>query len=74
MINFDTGKNGPVAAIRAKCMECSGGSLREAWNCAAYDCPLWSWRPVRPVAKKPRKGEQLTFLVPAAANDGRPGA
>lgn len=65
MMDFDTGKNGPRAAIRAKCLECSGGSLREVWNCGTSGCPLWSWRPLRPSGRKPRKGEQLTFLVQA---------
>ena len=62
MMDFDKGKNGPVAAIRAKCRECCGGSDREVWLCMNQGCPLWSWRPTKPVTRRARKGEQITFL------------
>lgn len=63
MISFDTGKNGPQAAIRAKCLECCGGALRDVWACGSTACPLWSWRPIRPATRRPRKGEQLSFSM-----------
>ena len=34
----------PVAAIRAKCVDCSGGSMAEARKCTAINCPLWPMR------------------------------
>jgi hypothetical protein len=35
---------GPLAAIRAKCVDCSGGSYAEARKCTATGCPLWPYR------------------------------
>lgn len=70
MISFDTGKNSPVAAIRLKCLECCGGSLRDVWACENTVCPLWSWRPIRPATRRPRKGEQLTFNLDAGTGTG----
>lgn len=55
MIDFDKGKNGPQAAIRLKCLECCGGTLRDVWACESTACPLWTWRP--------RQGEQLSFII-----------
>ena len=34
----------PVKAIRAKCIDCSGGSATEARKCVAFKCPLWPFR------------------------------
>ena len=34
----------PIRAIRAKCVDCSGGSLSEARKCTAVGCPLWPMR------------------------------
>ena len=31
-------------AIRAKCVDCSGGVLAEVRRCAITDCPLWHFR------------------------------
>lgn len=33
-----------IAAIHAKCLECSGGSRKEVHNCKLTDCPLWLYR------------------------------
>lgn len=30
-----------MAAIRAKCVDCSGGSRKEAECCCIKSCPLW---------------------------------
>jgi hypothetical protein len=36
---------GPLlAAIRAKCVDCSGGSVAEVALCSAVRCPLWPYR------------------------------
>lgn len=34
----------PIKAIRAKCIDCCGGSLGEVRKCVAVDCPLWPLR------------------------------
>jgi len=31
-------------AIRAKCLDCCGGSRAEVKRCANEDCPLWPYR------------------------------
>ena len=34
----------PIKAIRAKCIDCSGGSMAEARLCALTHCALWAFR------------------------------
>lgn len=34
----------PLKALRAKCMDCAGGSTKEVRLCPATDCPSWQWR------------------------------
>lgn len=34
----------PIKAVRAKCVDCSGGSAAEARKCLAVECPLWAFR------------------------------
>jgi hypothetical protein len=34
----------PIKAIRAKCVDCSGGNAAEARKCTAVFCPLWPMR------------------------------
>lgn len=34
----------PIKAIRAQCIDCSGGSLKEVRECAFKDCPLHPYR------------------------------
>ena len=34
----------PMKAIRAKCIDCSGGSSNEVKLCAIPDCPLYPYR------------------------------
>jgi len=34
----------PVKAIRAKCLECSGGSYRDVRECLIPECPLYPFR------------------------------
>jgi hypothetical protein len=33
-----------MQAIRAKCLDCSGGNASEARKCTAVECPLWTLR------------------------------
>jgi hypothetical protein len=35
---------GPLAAIRAKCIDCSAGNMAEVRRCATVKCPLWPYR------------------------------
>jgi hypothetical protein len=37
-------RQSPLTAIRAKCLDCSGGSFAEARRCEAVSCPLWPFR------------------------------
>ena len=34
----------PIKAIRAKCIDCSGGYAAEARKCVAITCALWPFR------------------------------
>lgn len=34
----------PVRAIRAKCVECFGGEVRQVANCSSPKCPLYPFR------------------------------
>ena len=34
----------PIKAIRAHCIECCGGSMKEARLCPAEKCPLYPYR------------------------------
>ena len=34
----------PLKAIRAKCLDCSGGSYAGIRDCPMTDCPLWPYR------------------------------
>lgn len=34
----------PLKAIRAKCIDCSGGSAHEVSLCTATGCPLYAYR------------------------------
>lgn len=37
-------RQSPLEAIRAKCIDCSGGSFAEVRRCEAVSCPLWPFR------------------------------
>lgn len=55
----------PLKAIRAKCLECSGGSSNEVKNCNVSLCELYSFRfgknPFR--AKRVMTPEQKTAAI-----------
>lgn len=44
----------PVKAIRAKCMDCSGGSFLEVRECPCVECPLYPYR----MGHRPHKNEE----------------
>lgn len=42
----------PIKAIRAKCKDCSGDSVKEIENCPIIDCTLYPYR----FGKRPSTG------------------
>lgn len=57
-----TREGAALAAIRAKCLECSGGSRKEAHGCRLRDCPLWPFRGGEPRARARKEGRQLSMF------------
>lgn len=51
-------------AIRAKCLDCAGGSRKEVKNCKLKSCPLWAYRdaPARD-RPKPMRGQITMFEI-----------
>lgn len=45
----------PIRAIRAKCLDCSGGQPKEVRLCPIKNCALWPYR----MGKRPRKSELI---------------
>ena len=44
----------PLSAIRAKCIDCSAGSMKEVRECVMLDCPLYPYRLGKSPNRKPR--------------------
>ena len=44
----------PLRAIRAKCIDCSAGSMKEVRECVMLDCPLYHYRLGKSPNRKPR--------------------
>ena len=44
----------PIRSIRAKCIDCSGGSKREVRLCSVRTCPSWPYR----LGRRPRVGSE----------------
>lgn len=40
----ETSRTNPVKAIRLKCIDCSGGHIREVERCPVKDCALYPFR------------------------------
>lgn len=57
----------PVKAIRAKCLDCSGGSEAEARKCVAVRCPLWPFRMGSSPFRKPASAAQRDSAARASA-------
>ena len=52
------------AAIRAKCLDCSGGMRKEVHNCKNKNCPLWPYRRTEPKEKADKiKGQISLFEI-----------
>jgi hypothetical protein len=52
----------PMRAIRAKCLDCSGGSKKEVELCQVKDCPLWCFRSGRNPPRDPQSVQARTTL------------
>lgn len=37
--------NSKAAAVKAKCLDCSGWQRKEITLCPVHTCPLWPYRP-----------------------------
>lgn len=65
----------PIRAIRAKCIDCSGGAATEARKCVAIGCALWPFRmasnPFRKPASEAKRAS--TANATAAARTARAG-
>lgn len=48
----------PVAAIRAKCMDCGGGMYKEVSLCPVVACPIWPYR----MGKRPKAADITRWL------------
>lgn len=44
----------PLRAIRAKCIDCSAGSMKEVRECVMLDCSLYHYRLGKSPNRKPR--------------------
>ncbi len=53
----------PMRAIRAKCLDCSGGSTKEARLCPVTACALWPYR----MGRRPRAAEIVAATCPISA-------
>lgn len=51
-----------IAAIHAKCLDCSGGSRKEVHNCEIKDCPLWLYRRSEPREKRGQSKGQISVF------------
>ena len=51
-------------AIRAHCLECSGGSRWDVHNCLVKECKLWPYRKgeTQKKERKNKKNRQLTLF------------
>lgn len=52
-----------IAAIHAKCLECSGGSRKLVHNCNIEYCALWSYRQSEPKESGQVRGQIGLFDI-----------
>lgn len=58
----ETGRPGPLKAIRANCMACCNEQYSEVEKCHVPQCPLWPWR----FGKRPETAARQGRLVDPA--------
>jgi hypothetical protein len=59
-----------TAAIRARCLDCCGGSPNEVRLCVATACPSWPWRMGTNPWRQPMSDEQREALRRSALERG----
>ena len=66
----------PMEVLRAKCLDCCGGSAHEVRYCVAVDCPLWPYRmssnPFRAPLSEEVRAARATSLAKARAARSNP--
>ena len=45
----------PIKSIRAKCVDCCCGDLKEVRQCPITECPLWPYR----MGRRPKDDEKV---------------
>jgi len=50
----------PLKAIRANCIDCSGGTLKEVKDCVIHNCPLYPFR----MGRNPNRYQNITNEQP----------
>ena len=55
----------PIKAIRAHCIECSGGSTKEVKECPIAKCTLYPYR----MGKRPKKDISIDEVESAQKNE-----
>lgn len=69
----------PLKALRLRCIDCYGGSLKSVRGCTSTDCPSWPFRMGRnpwraPVSEERRQlGRELAARKPRGAENQRQG-
>ena len=58
----------PIKAIRARCVNCCGGSTQEVRFCTAASCPAWPFRMGKSPWRTPPSEARLEHLRTLAAN------
>jgi hypothetical protein len=69
-----TGKASPRAAVKAKCLDCSGYDRAEVAACTVILCPLHAYRPFQESRRKPRKTDresEFSDALGAGTRNGR---
>jgi len=56
----------PLKAIRAHCIECSGGEKKEVKECPMERCPLYPYR----MGKRPQKDVSVDEVELSSKNEG----
>ena len=52
-----------LAAIRAKCLDCSGNMRREVERCRVKDCPLYPYRAAKATGGSKERPEEIRGQV-----------
>jgi len=50
-----------VAAVKAKCLDCTNWQRAEVRLCAVFSCPLWAYRPYQNVRESKKVSKRTTL-------------